>query len=182
MSHSTHVGFNAPPTAVGRSSPFFRRARSFARPSAVRMFLSASHLRGVGQRLCFAIAPSVGRLAAPALFDLLKYDPESTDVGVGNIFTCADNFGSPRSLRANSRFAESSAVGVRHNEDAFPSMRSANVGSTVSSPSNDIPQVGKVSHHIFKGHPHSAHIPSLAVSTGKRDGVFCREQATHVFQ
>lgn len=39
---------------------------------------------GVGHRLCLAIAPSVGRSAAPALSDRLNMLPLSTVHGVGN--------------------------------------------------------------------------------------------------
>jgi hypothetical protein len=52
--------------------------------SGVMFAAIALQLLGVGHRLCFAIAPSVGLNAAPALSERLNIEPVSTVQGVGS--------------------------------------------------------------------------------------------------
>lgn len=75
---------------------------------------------GVGHRLCFAIAPRVGRSAAPSEQLRLNIEPVSTVQGVGN------------------------------NPDPLPSMGRTNDGSADDSPSRIEPHLGQVSEYAVE--------------------------------
>jgi len=80
---------------------------------------------GVGHMLCLAIAPNVGRNAAPADLLRLIHDPVSLAVGVGS-----------------------------DNPDAVPLMWSSGVGRSEHTPPRIIPQRGKVTEDSGKASSH----------------------------
>jgi hypothetical protein len=122
MSHSTHVGFNAPPAAAitAWSNLSFDRFLPFFLVKAAGLEPFAIVADGVGHNPYFAIAPNVGRNAAPELAERLKYAPLSTVTGVGN------------------------------NPEPVASVRGTNGGSRYAMPLSIVPDLGQVSENTVK--------------------------------
>jgi hypothetical protein len=154
INHSTHSGFNWPPSeaitawsirSFDRSLPFFRVSAAGDDP-----FEALAH--GVGH--CFT---AVRRFNPPSR-PLFPGPPvPSLFVGVGHNFTSALSFGSPRLFHFPAfRSIASSATGVCQNPDSFAQMGSAGIGRRYDSPFRIEPHRGQVSKNSSES-PRSEH-------------------------
>jgi hypothetical protein len=154
INHSTHSGFNWPPSeaitawsirSFDRSLPFFRVSAAGDDP-----FEALAH--GVGH--CFT---AVRRFNPPSRPLFLGPPVPSLFVGVGHNFTSALSFGSPRLFHFPAfRSIASSATGVCQNPDSFAQMGSAGIGRRYDSPFRIEPHLGQVSKNSSES-PRSEH-------------------------
>jgi hypothetical protein len=139
MSHSTHVGFNAPLMYV----PFFIADLRAFEPRALSSALAAPGVGniGPGHLPLLAIAGSGGTAVAPGDGDWL--DPYS--VAVGYITRALSGSELRRCCAGPPLFAASWVVGVGHDEDPVAEVRGTDGGSRDAVPFRVVPELGQIS-------------------------------------
>ena len=139
MSHSTHVGFNAP---ISRDSDECCVEDS-------RFFQSVA--LGVGS--IFAAPVRVIRRSRLPLLSRCQ-SPDSRARGVGNSFTARASVGRTAAFGDWLLFVlpprASTATGVGHDEDPVPNMRRTNGGSRYAVPFRIVPERGQVAENTVK--------------------------------
>jgi hypothetical protein len=145
MSHSTHVGFSAPPAALGSRiattvSRFGNRSAAFWTAVTVIVAAIAEHERGVGQS--FAKEARDGECRRYS--DGLPLSFQSRAAGVGHM---------PLAFAAFRLLLPPSSpvvLGVGHKPESVSLVRGANGGSWYAVPFRVIPERGQVSENSAK--------------------------------